>query len=130
MTNSNYIHDPEPQQKWYTHVLLAQDVWAAATDFVKNNPDHIIFIGSSPLDSPTGLNERRCVLFRMTAKKFSDVLGCRLRTKSMTTMILMKAGCSKSVEGKISSEDETFALCNCFGTTTYTTFLLICFSSS
>ena len=81
-----------------------------ATDFVKNNPDHVIFIGCSPLDSPTGLNERRGVLFRMTAKEFSDVLGCRLLTKSTATMILMKAGCSKSVEGKISSEDETFAL--------------------
>ena len=61
------------------HIQLAQDAWAAATNFVKKNRDHVIFNGCSPLDSPTGLNERRIVLFRMTAKKFSDVLGCRFK---------------------------------------------------
>ena len=78
MTSSNF-NDPKPEQRWYTHIQLAQDVWAAATNFVKKNRDHVIFNGCSPLDSPTGLNERRIVLFRMTAKEFSDVLGCRFK---------------------------------------------------
>ena len=77
MTSSNF-NDPKPEQRWYTHTQLAQDAWAAATNFVKKN-DHVIFNGCSPLDSPTGLNERRIVLFRMTAKEFSDVLGCRFK---------------------------------------------------
>eukprot|EP00985_Skeletonema_marinoi_P002085 scaffold844_cov121-Skeletonema_marinoi.AAC.2 len=78
MTSSNF-NDPKPEQRWYTQIQLAQDAWAAATNFVKKNRDHVIFNGCSPLDSPTGLNERRIVLFRMTAKKFSDVLGCRFK---------------------------------------------------
>ncbi len=52
-------------------------VWEAGTTFVKINPDHAVFNVNDcgPLDSYTGLNERRVVLFSMKAKGFSDVLG-------------------------------------------------------
>lgn len=74
MTSSNYICD-EPTGKWY--ITLAKDVWVATTDFVNENRDHVIFNGCGPLDSWTGLNERRAVLVDMKAKEFSDVLGCK-----------------------------------------------------
>ena len=56
---------------------LAQEVWGAATDFINENPDHVIFNGCSSLDSSTGFNERRLVLFGMKAKEFSDVIDCK-----------------------------------------------------
>jgi hypothetical protein len=55
--------------------VKGEAVWKATTDFVKDNPDHVIFNGCGPLDSYTGLNERRVALVGMKAKGFSDVLG-------------------------------------------------------
>jgi len=75
----NNIHDHPPDGKWMKQgeAVKGEAVWKATTDFVNANPDHDIFNGCSPLDSWTGLNERRIVLFGKTAKGFSDVLGCR-----------------------------------------------------
>ncbi len=76
MTSFDNIHDPDPNGRWW-EVQLAKEVWGGATAFVKDNRDHVIFNGCGPLDSWTGLNERRIVLVGKTAKAFSDVLGCK-----------------------------------------------------
>ena len=64
-----------PQGKWYKHNPLGKRVWNEGTNFAVNNPNHDIFLGCSPLDSPTGLDERRRILFDMTPKQYSDLLG-------------------------------------------------------
>jgi len=77
MANPNPDHDMDPSGRWFTRYQLGTDVWREGTLHARNNPDHEMYLGCGPVDSRTGLNERRRVLFDMESKAFSDLLGRR-----------------------------------------------------
>mmetsp|Transcript_12895 Transcript_12895/g.16480 ORF Transcript_12895/g.16480 Transcript_12895/m.16480 type:complete len:280 (+) Transcript_12895:261-1100(+) len=75
MANPN--NDMDPRGRWFTRQQLGRDVWREGTLHARNNPDHEMYLSCGPVDSRTGLNERRRVLFNMESKAFSDLLGRR-----------------------------------------------------
>ena len=72
---ANINNDIPPQKKWFKKHRLGQETWEAGTNHVLNNPAHDFYIGCSPLESATGLNERRCKAFGLPAEDFSILVN-------------------------------------------------------
>lgn len=74
-TMANINNDLPPQKKWFKRQGLGQLTWDAGTNHALTNPAHDFYIGCSPLESATGLNERRCKAFGLPAEDFSILVN-------------------------------------------------------